>query len=302
MQDNTESAAAVPAAENPLWKAPTSVADTQKPIKLETTDFDANFIPYEIEYGVVMDQLSKIYKSWKSTIREYIANAESACMSASKLDHGYIPEINITYNPEQCILTIEDNGIGLSKKIFMEVFRYFGRSRNAFDPTISGMFGLGAKSFVMLVGDKGSMVIHTKSRETGECYKMYARKVGFDVLPHEDRGNGTSFTFVHDPGLNKLHVIKAIGDYSRYVRVPVNFRITGSPVAVDNANYNSYSNEPRQVIIEPSGPTMISGISPEALLYEKIWDSIQQAILRCFSSACLRKIRARNCLQKSWSG
>lgn len=33
-------------------------------------------IPYEIEYGVVMDQLSRIYKSWKSTILEYIANAE----------------------------------------------------------------------------------------------------------------------------------------------------------------------------------------------------------------------------------
>ena len=80
------------------------------------------------------------------------------------------------------MLTIGDNGIGISKRVFTEVFRYFGRSRNGFDPTISGMFGLGAKSFVMLVGDKGSMVLHTKSRETGECYKMYARKVGFDVL------------------------------------------------------------------------------------------------------------------------
>lgn len=197
-EDNGNSAAAVSTAHIPaeqLWKAPHTVADTQHPIKLETAEFDSNFIPYEIEYGVVMDQLSKIYKSWKSTIREYIANAESACMSALKLDPNYKPEVNIAYNPEQCLLTIEDNGIGLSKKMFMEVFRYFGRSRNAFDPTISGMFGLGAKSFVMLVGDKGSMVIHTKSRETGECFKMYARKVGFDVLPHEDRNYGNSPTF-----------------------------------------------------------------------------------------------------------
>ncbi len=43
-------------------------------------------IPYEIEYGVVMDQLSRIYKSWKSTILEYIANAESACMSTLNLN------------------------------------------------------------------------------------------------------------------------------------------------------------------------------------------------------------------------
>jgi len=45
------------------------------------------------------------------------------------------------------------------------------------------IFGLGAKSFVMLVGDKGSMIIHTKRRETGEYYKIYSGKVGFDVLP-----------------------------------------------------------------------------------------------------------------------
>jgi|GEM_PF-3441058 len=280
MQDNTESEAAVPASINPLWKAPASVADTQKPIELEIAGFDSSFIPYEIEYGVVMDQLSKIYKSWKSTIREYIANAESACMSAIKLDPTYRPEINITYNPEQCLLTIEDNGIGLSKKMFMEVFRYFGRSRNAFDPSISGMFGLGAKSFVMLVGDKGSMVIHTRSRETDECYKMYARKVGFDVLPNEDRGYGTSFIFVHDPGFNKLQVIKAIGDYSRYVRVPVNFRITGSPVTMDNPDYSSFSNNPRQVIIVPSGSTMISGMSPETLLDDKIREAIQRTYHR----------------------
>ncbi len=277
MPDSTiESVAAVPAATNPLWKAPTSIADTQKPIKLETTDFDSNFIPYEIEYGVVMDQLSKIYKSWKSTIREYIANAESACMAALKLDPNYKPEIKITYNPEHCLLTIEDNGIGLSRKMFMEVFRYFGRSRNAFDPTISGMFGLGAKSFVMLVGDKGSMVLHTRSRETDECYKMYARKVGFDVLPNEDRGYGTSFTFVHDPGFNKLQVIKAIGDYSRYVRVPVNFTITGSPVTVENTDREyPHTNQPDTVILKPSGPTTISMVSPELVLDAAIEKSLK---------------------------
>jgi len=276
-ESTIESAAAVPATANPLWKAPISIADTQKPIELETADFDSNFIPYQIEYGVVMDQLSKIYKSWKSTIREYIANAESACMSASKLDPDYIPEINITYNPEHCLLTIEDNGIGLSKKMFMEVFRYFGRSRNAFDPTISGMFGLGAKSFIMLVGDKGSMVIHTRSRETDECYKMYARKVGFDVLPNEYRGYGTSFTFVHDPTFNKLQVIKAIGDYSRYVRVPVNFTITGSPVTVENTDRQyPHTNQPETVILEPSGPAPISMISPELVLDAEIEKSIKR--------------------------
>src|SRR5574341_828435 len=268
-EDNGNSAAAVSAAHiprEPLWKAPHTIADTQHPIKLETAEFDSSFIPYEIEYGVVMDQLSRKYKIWKSTIREYIANAESACMSALKLDPNYKPEINITYNPEQCLLTIEDNGIGLSKKMFLEVLRYFGRSRNAFDPTSSGMFGLGAKSFVMLVGDKGSMVIHTKSRETGECFKMYARKVGFDVLPHEDRDYGTSFTFIHDPNFSRLDVVKIVGEYSRYVRVPVNFTITGNPVTILNPAYSEsrYNNAsvPRDIIMKLSGPTTISMISP----------------------------------------
>ena len=260
-----------------LWKTPPSVASSQSPIQVKTTEFDSGFIPFEIEYGVVMDQLSKIYKSWKSTIREYIANAESACMSASKLDPGYIPQINIDYNPGNGVLTIADNGVGMSKKIFTEVFRYFGRSRNAFDPTISGMFGLGAKSFVMLVGDKGSMVLHTKSRETGECYKMYARKVGFDVLPHEDRGYGTSFTFIHDPGFNQLEVLKAIAEFSRYVRVPVNLVISGEPVKVANPDYATRSSvwdrtTPEVLVLKPSGPTLISGVSPLVVINKKIRD------------------------------
>jgi hypothetical protein len=59
LETNEDSAAAALAVSvpvtAPLWKAPRSVADTQSPIKLETvTDFDSGFIPYEIEYGVVM--------------------------------------------------------------------------------------------------------------------------------------------------------------------------------------------------------------------------------------------------------
>jgi hypothetical protein len=275
---NSEATALVTAAPGStvsLWKVPHSIADVQNPIEIKTTEFDSSFIPFEIEYGVVMDQLSKIYKSWKSTIREYIANAESVCMSASKMDPEYMPQINIDYNPGNCMLTIGDNGIGISKRVFTEVFRYFGRSRNGFDPTISGMFGLGAKSFVMLVGDKGSMVLHTKSRETGECYKMYARKVGFDVLPHEDRGYGTSFTFIHDPGFNQLEVLKAIGEFSRYVRVPVNLVLSGEPVRVANPGYATRSSvwdntTPAELTLRPSGPTLISGVSPMVVLDKKI--------------------------------
>jgi len=134
------------------------------------------------------------------------------------------------------------------------------------------MFGLGAKSFVMLVGDKGSMVIHTKSRETDECYKMYARKVGFDVLPHEDRGYGTSFTFIHDPSFNKLDVVKAIGEFSRYVRIPVRFTISGSPVKVPNPDNSRHYGVtvPAEIVLTPSGPTVISGVSPMVVLNKKI--------------------------------
>ena len=285
MSEDGNSEAAVVTAEAQvgvsLWKAPQSIAGAQSPIEIKTTEFDSSFVPFEIEYGVVMDQLSKIYKSWKSTIREYIANAESACMSASRMDPEYIPQINIDYNPGSGMLTIADNGVGMSKKIFMEVFRYFGRSRNAFDPTISGMFGLGAKSFVMLVGDKGSMVIHTKSRETGECYKMYARKVGFDVLPHEDRGYGTSFTFIHDPGFNQVDVLKAIAEFSRYVRVPVNLVISGEPVKVANPAYGQRDNmwdrtTPAELLLKPSGPTLISGVSPLVVIDKAIRDSVKK--------------------------
>lgn len=246
-----------------LWKAPQSTIDSQTPLGLSGSQvFDESFVRYEVEYGVVMDQLSKIYKSWKSTIREYIANAESACMTVTKnkslLDSAfYEPEIRIVYDPEHCMLQIEDNGIGLSKRMFLEVFRYFGRSRNAFDPTVSGMFGLGAKSFVMLVGDKGSMTLHTKSRETGECYKMYARKLGFDVLPCENRDYGTAFTFIHDLEMNRAEVVKTIIEYAHYVRVPVYFTVSGSQPFTCEVKTDTYPFT-SQYTVEPHAPQLIS--------------------------------------------
>ncbi len=252
-----------------LWKAPHSTIDSQAPLGLPSDQvFDESFVRYEVEYGVVMDQLSKIYKSWKSTIREYIANAESACMAVTKnkdrLDSAfYEPEIRIIYDPGQCMLQIEDNGIGLSKRMFLEVFRYFGRSRNAFDPTVSGMFGLGAKSFVMLVGDKGSMTLHTKSRETGECYKMYARKLGFDVLPYENRDYGTAFTFIHDAEMNRAEIVKTIREYAHYVRVPVYLTVIGNQSFTCEIKYDTYPYT-SQYTVQPQGPELISMNSIES--------------------------------------
>jgi hypothetical protein len=101
---------------------------------------------------------------------------------------------------------------------------------------------------------------------------MYARKVGFDVLPHEDRGYGTSFTFIHDYSFNKLDVVKAIGEFSRYVRVAVRFKISGNPVKVPNPDSSRHYGVtvPAEIVLTPSGPTIISGVSPMVFLDKKI--------------------------------
>lgn len=236
-----------------LWKVP-EIDNKQRPITVKTSSTDnpfgdEKFIGYEIEFEVVVDHLAKMYKSWTSAIREYIANAESACISAIKNapnNKDYAPNINITYEPSTHSLTIDDNGIGISKQVFTEVFKYFGRSRNAFDSTTSGKFGLGAKSFIMLVGSEGSMIMHTKSRETNETYKMYARKLGFDVLPNTPRDYGTSFTFVHDPTIVPSSIISSVLTYSEFVKVPVYLTI------IDNGD------QPELCKVKTNSPTLIS--------------------------------------------
>ena len=176
------------------------------------------------ELNVVKDYLSRFYNSSFACLREYVANAIAAQMRAGVNDPIYV---EIT--PDRIV--VEDKGIGISKKTFQEVFMWFGRSENRKAEGVQGRLGLGAKSFMMLTGDKGKVIMKTRSRETGEAYTAILTSTGAEII--DDRGKddyGTRFEIYLEKPLTGEYYFRdhTIGGYIydlckkfQFSRIPV---------------------------------------------------------------------------------
>jgi len=172
-------------------------------------------VVWNFELNVVKEYLSKFYRSDFACIREYLANAIAAQFKADVND-----PIKVEIYPDRIV--IEDNGIGISKKTFREVFMWFGRSENKNISGVQGMFGLGAKSFMMLTGEKGKMIMKTRSRETNEAYSAILTSYGAEII--DDGGKedyGTRFEIYPEETLSSRTInsfvdgIKELFDFSR---------------------------------------------------------------------------------------
>ncbi len=196
------------------------------------------------ELNVVKEYLSRFYGSKSACVREYVANAIAAQHRACVNDPVYV---EIT--PERIV--IEDRGIGISKETFRNVFMWFGRSENRTIHDVQGKFGLGAKSFMMLTGDKGKVVMKTRSRETGESYSAILTSTGAEII--EDGGKedfGTRFEIYPEEKLTPREVgelYDTVANRFDFSRIPVHvkayahepieiFRITGKEIAVDESD------------------------------------------------------------------
>jgi len=172
-------------------------------------------VVWNFELNVVKEYLSKFYSSNFACIREYVANAIAAQFKADVND-----PIKVEIYPDRII--IEDNGIGISKKTFKEVFMWFGRSENRNIIGVQGMFGLGAKSFMMLTGEKGKMIMKTRSRETDEAYSAILTSYGAEIIDNGVKEDyGTRFEIYPEEPLSSrtissfVNEIRELFDFSR---------------------------------------------------------------------------------------
>jgi len=99
---------------------------------------------------------------------------------------------------------------------------WFGRSENRDVSGVQGMFGLGAKYFMMLTGEKGKMIMKTRSRETDEAYSTILTSYGAEII--DDGGKkdyGTRFEIYPEEPLSSrminsfVNEIRVLFDFSR---------------------------------------------------------------------------------------
>lgn len=178
-----------------------------------------------------------LYESWEATVREYLANAETATLkvedyvenpSISPYDNlivedGYQPKIEVTWDRKEESLVIKDNGIGMAAPEVDQIFRQIGRSAARDDGTKSGQFGQGALSFVKFVGLDNSMIMMSHSRLNDDNAAYLVSLAGVEPIMGSlaDDEYGTKFQLTPKEDMN---IRQAVETYAEYQRVPVLYK------------------------------------------------------------------------------
>lgn len=201
-----------------------------------------------------------LYDSWEATVREYLANAETACLKVEEykenpessmydemhVEDSYQPRIEVEWDKQQDKLIISDNGIGMAAQEVDEIFRQIGHSAAKDDGSKSGQFGMGALSFVKLVGLDNAMVMTSHSRLNDDNAAYYVTLAGVEPiqgqLPDDQYGTTFQMTPKDDFGIRS-----AVETYAEWMRVPVRYEEIGRDGSVefqedygDKALYESY--------------------------------------------------------------
>lgn len=178
-----------------------------------------------------------LYDSWQATVREYLANAETACLRADKyaesgetnltdsgmiISDSYQPKIEVEWNKKEEKVTIQDNGVGMSADTVDQVFRQIGRTTGRDDGEYSGQYGQGVLSFVKLVGLDNAVIMTSHSRINDDNASYYISLSGVEPVMGSlpDDQYGTTFQMTPNGDYN---IREAVEQYAEWMRVPVRY-------------------------------------------------------------------------------
>jgi len=187
-------------------------------------------IPWTVPPAALKHMADGLYQSEEATLREFIANAETAARRVERgeakiVPNVYEPVVEITFDRAKNLLIVQDNGIGIASATGIKVLRKIGVTTTRGTGTQSGKFGMGLASFLKLIGSQNSMIMKTRSRITGENYAAYVNLGGFDPIkggmPAETYG--TRFEMVPKSGINSEDIRSYVEKYSENLRIPVHY-------------------------------------------------------------------------------
>jgi hypothetical protein len=187
-------------------------------------------IPWTVPPAALKHMADGLYQSEEATIREFIANCETACLrvedgEAAITPTNYNPVIEITFDKSKNLLVVQDNGIGIASATGVQVLRKIGVTTARDTGTQSGQFGMGLASFLKLIGSQNSMIMKTRSRMTDENYAAYVNLGGFDPIKGGmPQGTyGTRFEMIPKSSINSEDIRSYVETYSKHLRVPVHY-------------------------------------------------------------------------------
>lgn len=186
--------------------------------------------------------IHSLYSHKEIFLRELISNASDALDKLKYLnvsDDAYKslqfnPKIQISFDSEKKLLTLEDSGIGMNEVDLMENLGTIARSgtrqfidklavEDKKDSNLIGQFGVGFYSCFM-VADKVE-VISKKALDTDAWLWTSDGKGGYDISKTERASNGTTIILhLNEEGLeytNRWQIEELVKKYSNHIAFPI---------------------------------------------------------------------------------
>ena len=162
---------------------------------------------FKTESKRILDlMINSIYTNKEIFLRELLSNASDAIdklkfisLTDSKVKTDF--EINVSIDKQQRVLTIEDNGIGMTEKDLEKnlgtiaesgTLAFKKENADKTDNQLIGQFGVGFYSAFM-VCDKVEVVSKAYGEENAYLWRSTGAE-GYEILPAEKHTNGTEIT------------------------------------------------------------------------------------------------------------
>jgi molecular chaperone HtpG len=196
--------------------------------------------------GLLKVLAEHLYTSRKVGVRELIQNAHDSCMRR-KIEAGephYRPRIDVSLDSERRVVTIADNGNGLTEEEIGTYLATIGRGytrelreRLAFDSpeeaaALIGQFGLGFLSAFLLAGE---VTLQTRSVSGGPALRWFSRgDEHYDLGPGERDQAGTTVELKVKPAssfiLDEQTLTDTVRTYADFLPIPIHVNGEATPV------------------------------------------------------------------------
>lgn len=216
---------------------------------------------FKAESKKLMDMMiNSIYTNKEIFLRELISNASDALDKRhflSLTDSSKSDELKITLKADKAArtLTIEDNGVGMSKEELESNLGTIASSgtlkfkqEQKSDENLIGQFGVGFYSAFM-VAKKVEVI--SRPIEAEQAFKWTSSGAeGYDIKPCERESAGTTVTLwlkeddedcAYSDFLSEYKLRALVKTYSDYIRYPIVMDVTKSKKAEEGEGYTEYT-------------------------------------------------------------
>jgi len=213
--------------------------------------------------GLLKVLAEHLYSSKKVGVRELLQNAHDSCIRRrlEEKDPDYEPRITLSLQPRQRLLTIIDNGSGMTEEEIGSYLATIGRGytremreRLSFSSPeeaseLIGQFGLGFLSAFLLAEE---VKVVTRSFRGGPALLWESRGDENYTLTDAKKGNvGTTVTLRVKPAasfvLQKALLLESVRNFADFLPIPIHWQDDDEPINLMQAPWEA--DDPEQAIL-----------------------------------------------------